>query len=57
MGESQAILCVKSFVVAIVQVFGGEYLRARNVHDTARLLATNDASGFLGMLGFIDCMY
>jgi hypothetical protein len=27
MGESQAIKCVKRFVVAIVQVFGEEYLR------------------------------
>jgi hypothetical protein len=56
-GESQAILCVKRFVVAIVQVFGGEYLRAPDALNTARLLATNAASGFPGMLGSIDCMY
>ena len=28
MGESQAILCVKRFVVAIVELFGPEYLRS-----------------------------
>jgi hypothetical protein len=54
--ESQTIKCVKrGFVVAIVEVFGLEYLRAPNVQDMAKLLAIN-ARGFLGMLGFIDCM-
>jgi hypothetical protein len=28
MGESTAIMCVKSFVVAIVNVFGSTYFRA-----------------------------
>ena len=30
MGESQAIMCVKQFIVGIVQVFGPEYLRSPN---------------------------
>jgi hypothetical protein len=56
MGESQAIKCVKQFAVAIVQVFGEEYLRAPNVQDMARLLEFNK-NGFPGMLGSIDCMH
>jgi hypothetical protein len=37
MGESQAIECVKCFVVAIVRMFGTNYLRAPNPEHTARL--------------------
>jgi hypothetical protein len=57
MGESTAIMCVKRFVVAIVQVYGAKYLRAPNAQDTARLLEANAARGFPGMLGSIDCMH
>jgi hypothetical protein len=46
MGESQAIKCVKRFVVGIVNVFGKEYLRAPNPQDTA-----------MGFWSSIDCMY
>jgi hypothetical protein len=54
MGENSAILCVKRFVVAIVEVFGEDYLRALNAQDTARLLASKAARRFPGMLGSID---
>jgi hypothetical protein len=57
MGESQAIMCVKRFAVAIVHVFGLEYLRGLNAEDTAGLLEMNKARGFLGVLGSIDCMH
>ncbi|KAK1630095.1 hypothetical protein QYE76_004410 [Lolium multiflorum] len=57
MGESTSILCVKRFVVAIVNVFGSTYLRAPNAQDTARLLEINANRGFPGMLGSIDCMH
>jgi hypothetical protein len=57
MGESQAIKCVKRFAVAIVQVFGKEYLRAPNAQDMAMLLEFNKNRGFLGMLGSMDCMH
>jgi hypothetical protein len=56
MGESSTIVCGKCFVVAIVEVFVGEYLRALNTQDSARLLATNAARGFPIMLVSIDCM-
>jgi hypothetical protein len=57
MGESTSIECVKRFAVAVVEVFGPEYLRAPNAQDTARLLEMNKARGFPGMLGSIDCMH
>jgi hypothetical protein len=57
MGESQAIMCVKRFAIAIVRVFGSTYLKAPTSKDTARILEFNKARGFPGMLGSIDCMY
>ena len=57
MGESQSIKCVKRFTVAIVEVFGPEYLRSPNAQDIARLLEQNAKRGFPGMLGSIDCMH
>jgi hypothetical protein len=54
MSESQAIKCVKRFVVVVVKVIGQEHLRTPNAQDTARLLEIN--VWFPGMLGlFISC--
>ena len=52
-GESTALEALRKFVVAVVEVFGPEYLRMPNEQDTARLLATGASRGFLGMLGSI----
>jgi hypothetical protein len=57
MGESQAIECVKRFAIVIVEVFGEHSLRAPTAEDTTRLLRMNEARGFLGMFGSIDCMH
>jgi hypothetical protein len=57
MGESTAIMCVKFFAVAIVNIFGSTYLRAPNAEDTAKLLEFNADRGFPGMLGSVDCMH
>jgi len=57
LGESTIIECLKRFVKAVVEVFGEEYLRAPNAQDISRLLAINNARGFPGMLGSIDCMH
>ena len=56
-GESTALESLRKFVTSVVQVFGPEYLRLLNEHDTARLLAIGESRGFPGMLGFIDCMH
>ena len=56
-GESTALEALRNFVVAVVEVFGPEYLRMPNEQDTTILLAIGASRDFLGMLGFIDCMY
>ena len=56
-GESTALEALRNFVVAVVEVFGPEYLRMPNEQDTARLLAIGASRGFPGMLGSIDCMH
>ena len=56
-GESTAIESLKRFVVAIVEVFGNEYLWSPNSNDLTRLLAIGEEHGFPGMLGSIDSMH
>lgn len=56
-GESTAIESMRRLVIAVVQIFEDEYLRAPNQKDTARLLAIGEERGFPGMLGSIDCMH
>ncbi|XP_042386884.1 uncharacterized protein LOC121978630 [Zingiber officinale] len=47
-GESTAIESVKRFCRAVVEVFGGQYLRSPNAHDVARLLYIGELRGFSG---------
>jgi hypothetical protein len=56
-GESTALEYLRKFDVAVVEVFGPEYLRLPNEYDTARLLAIGESKEFLGMLGSIDRMH
>jgi hypothetical protein len=51
-GESTALQCLRKFVVAIVKVFGPEYLRLLNEQD-----ATGESRDFLGMLDSNDYMH
>jgi hypothetical protein len=45
------------FAIAVVEVFGPQYLRDPNVADTERLMALSEARWWLGMLGSLDCMH
>ncbi|XP_020151597.1 uncharacterized protein [Aegilops tauschii subsp. strangulata] len=57
MSESTCLLSLYSFCMAVVEVFGPEYLREPNSTDTERLLAINVERGFPGMLGSIVGQY
>ena len=56
-GETTVLFTVKTFVVAIVEVFGAEYSRAPTDTDIQCLTTKNTARGFPGMIGSIDCMH
>ena len=56
-GESTVLEALRKFTVAVVEIFGQEYMRLPNEEDTARLLAIGANRGFPGMLGSIDCMH
>ena len=49
-GESTALESLRKLVTVVVQVFGPEYLRLPNEHDTARLLIIGESRGFSGIL-------
>jgi hypothetical protein len=57
MAESTAFDCFYQFCRAVIAVFGDIYLKSPTVKDTAQILAFNEARGFPGMLGSIDCMH
>ncbi|XP_020866332.1 uncharacterized protein LOC110224526 isoform X2 [Arabidopsis lyrata subsp. lyrata] len=56
-GETTARQCLEHFVVAIVDLFGNEYLRRPTQEDLERLLFYGEQRGFPGMVGSIDCMH
>ncbi|XP_073355232.1 uncharacterized protein [Aegilops tauschii subsp. strangulata] len=57
MSETTCLMSMYKFCQAVIEVFGPEYLRQPTAADTERLLVTNAARGFSGMLGSIDCSH
>jgi len=55
--KDTTIKSVRVFPKIIIRVFGPEYLRAPNEDDVKKLMAMNEARGWPGMLGSIDCMH
>ncbi|KAK3222735.1 hypothetical protein Dsin_009760 [Dipteronia sinensis] len=56
-GDSTTIESLKRFYRAVVEEFGGEYLRSPNATDVVRLLGIGKDRGFPGMLDSLDCMH
>ena len=58
-GVAADFTAIKSqiFFEAIVDIYSIEYLRSPNSNDISRLPRLGEWSGFLGMLGSIDCMH
>ena len=57
MAESTAVETLQRFVTAVVETFGGEYLREPTPTDIARHMRINEARGFPGMFGSLDCTH
>jgi hypothetical protein len=57
MSESTCHEFIYQFCRAVNGVFDKLYLRTPTVEDTRQLLSINEAPGFLGMIGSIDCMH
>jgi len=45
------------FAEGVIEKFGEEYLRPPRSDELEKILRENEARGFLGMLGSIDCMH
>jgi hypothetical protein len=56
-GPSTAQEALKHFCRAVIDAFGGYYLRAPTEEDVRRLVEEGEQRGFPGMLGSIDCMH
>ena len=55
--EDTTMESVRRFCKVMIRMYGPVYLRAPNEQDTVRLMAENEARGWPGMLGSIDCMH
>jgi hypothetical protein len=54
-GEDTTMESVRRFCKVMIRKYKDIYLRAPNEQDTVRLMAQNEARGWPGMLGSIDC--
>lgn len=57
MAESTVLETVKQFVRTIISVYESEHLRPPTTSELETILQVNEARGFPGMIGSIDCMH
>ncbi|XP_026458955.1 uncharacterized protein LOC113359559 [Papaver somniferum] len=57
MDTATIYMYVKKFMDALLWIFNDHYMRLPTTGDTRRLLAQNEARGFPGMLGSLDCTH
>ena len=57
MSEDCIILSMKEFCKAIFTEFEEQYLRGPNEDDLRRIMSINEARGFPGCIGSIDCQH
>ncbi|XP_026417506.1 uncharacterized protein LOC113312989 [Papaver somniferum] len=57
MAAATIYIYVKKFMDALLWEFNDRYMRKPTTEDTRRLLAHNEARGFPGMLGSLDCTH
>eukprot|EP00294_Goniomonas_avonlea_P008603 CAMPEP_0114549320 /NCGR_PEP_ID=MMETSP0114-20121206/5464_1 /TAXON_ID=31324 /ORGANISM="Goniomonas sp, Strain m" /LENGTH=437 /DNA_ID=CAMNT_0001733993 /DNA_START=24 /DNA_END=1337 /DNA_ORIENTATION=+ len=57
MAESTLLQTLRKFCVAVLQVFGPEFLRGPNEEELCVLLEENASRGFPGCIGSLDCSH
>lgn len=57
MAESTVLETVKQFVRTVISVYESEHLRPPTTSELETILQVNEARGFPGMIGSIDCMH
>ncbi|WVZ62361.1 hypothetical protein U9M48_012119 [Paspalum notatum var. saurae] len=57
MAESIVIRTLMEFVETIIDAYESEYLRPQRARELEVILRQNEARGFPGMIGNIDCMH
>ena len=56
-GEDITLECVRRFYVAMIGIYGPEYLRAPTTKDIERITTKSEERSWSPMLGSIDCMH
>jgi hypothetical protein len=54
---STCLECLGKFAEGVIEKFGDEYLRLPRADELEKILQENEARGFPGMYGSIDCMH
>jgi hypothetical protein len=57
LGEDTTMEFVRRFCMVMIYVYGPTFLASANKQDIVRLMVNNEARGWSGMVGSIDCMH